>query len=142
MLSETRLHFEGGACGGSAATRAINCAHCRTLKTLPWPCISLFSLQFTHLFHESGSRKYFQDLEMRAIDFSHRKTPYRVIFVKIKKSQNCLFFGTLCIQEKVLLRIIKEIVKNYRHLIIRTLDECIFKEFWPMDVISIDLPFT
>ena len=32
--------------------REINCANCRILKTLDWLRISLFSLQYTHLFFE------------------------------------------------------------------------------------------
>jgi hypothetical protein len=65
-------------------TRVRKCFHF-SLKTLPCPCISLFSLQYKHLFPESRSGKHYQSYVMRVIDSSHRKTPYRVILLKIKK---------------------------------------------------------
>jgi hypothetical protein len=44
----------------------------------------------------TGSGKHFQGQVMRAIDSSHRKTPYRVDFMKIKKLEKIAklpFFG-------------------------------------------------
>ena len=76
--------------------RGIDCAHSRTLKTLPWPWFrgkmafeekSVFfriSQQIrkkiifaskTQFFLESGSGKRFHASGMRAIDSSHGKTP-------------------------------------------------------------------
>src|SRR3954454_4810275 len=42
-------------------------------------------------FPESGSRKHFHTSGMRAIDFSHKVTPRKVIFAKIQKK---IFFGS------------------------------------------------
>jgi hypothetical protein len=91
---------------GANFMRRINYDHCRTLKTLPWPWISLFSLQYTCLFPELGKR--FQDSAMRAIDSSHRKTPIGLFWWKLKNIKNwkidlkffenrkILFFKSLC----------------------------------------------
>jgi hypothetical protein len=55
---------------------------------------SLILIQGRAVCINSGSVKRFQDSDMRAIDFSHRKPSYRVILMKFgKKSQksvNCL----------------------------------------------------
>src|SRR3569833_2820180 len=45
-------------------------------------------------FPESGSRKHFYALGMRGIDFSHKITPRKVIFAKIKKN----FFSKVLLQ--------------------------------------------
>jgi hypothetical protein len=66
------------------------------LKTFPLSCISLFSLQYIHLFPESWSGKRFQGSAIRAIDSSHRKTSQMIILVKIKKLEKIAklsFFG-------------------------------------------------
>jgi hypothetical protein len=70
--------------------RGIDCAHFWTLKTLPWPSISLFSLQHTHPFPESISGKIFPGLAMRAIDSSHRKTPMGLFWLRLQKLKKSL----------------------------------------------------
>ena len=49
------------------------------------PKIFRFSLQYTDSFPESGSRKRFQGLRMRAIDSPHKITPKGSLVKKIKK---------------------------------------------------------
>src|SRR3569623_3312950 len=79
--------------------RGIDCAHSRSVKTLPRlektknrrlshknPKIFDFLFNTSTPFPESGSRKRFHVSGMRGIDFSHKITSRNVFFTKI-------FFG-------------------------------------------------
>ena len=70
-------------------------------------------------FPESGSRKHFQASRMRAIDFSHKITPRKVIFAQIQKKN---FFGNAA--ESAYLPPLKDGPINERSLCICAIKLC------------------
>ena len=56
--------YENNPIGGFSM-RETDCAHCLTLKMLPWHCVNLFSLQYTHFFSESRKHKCYGSFENR-----------------------------------------------------------------------------
>jgi hypothetical protein len=84
---------------GDFSMRGIDCAHCRTLKTLHDPILVYFRFN-THV-SSLNQRSVFK---LFSIDFSHRKTSYSAILVKLNNLKNFIKIPQVILENSFLIQ--------------------------------------